>query len=289
MTLRTIASIVVSYNTAPDRLRQLIERLGTTTSVIVVDNSTQASVATQIEQIVQAAGAQYLGCNGNVGVGAAQNRGIALAKTHGASAVLLMDDDSMPDKGMVCALAAVAASPGSSSPCVVCATPLAVDVVRTDPAPDGAPFPVRDMMSSGSLIPMAVLDTVGPFDEGLFVDLIDFDWGWRAQARGVPIVKVPRARLRHRLGDRKRLPFGLSLNVPSPVRHYYQARNLILVWPRHHVPAKWKWSRTLLTPTKFAMVLVFSDRRSERILHFIRGVVDGFHGASTAVEAARTA
>ena len=68
--------------------------------LVVVDNASTADLA----EWCRAAAPQVdavLRMEHNLGIGGAQNHGIAWARTQGASHVLLMDQDSVPEPGMV--------------------------------------------------------------------------------------------------------------------------------------------------------------------------------------------
>jgi len=56
------------------------------------------------------------------------------------------------------------------------------------------------VVSSGALIPLAVLDQVGMMDESLFIDYVDSEWGLRAKSRGHLSFGICAAQMVHCLG-----------------------------------------------------------------------------------------
>jgi rhamnosyltransferase len=180
--------------------------------------------------------------NENLGIGAAQNRGVECALELGASHILLMDDDSLPAPDMVQRLLeALGANPLAA----------AVGACHVDPRreTERTPFSVVQggrllwlacsdaqqiwevdhVIASGCLIPAPVLHAVGKMREDFFIDWVDTEWCLRARDRGYRIYGVCSARLEHTLGDKVTRVLGREIPMHAPWRHYYQARNFILM------------------------------------------------------------
>ncbi len=100
--MTSVCGVIVTYE--PD-LARLAEAISRTTSqvdaLIVVDNGPER---------LELDGVEVIRPGGNVGLAAAQNLGIAWARDHSHTHVLLLDQDSWPEPGMVPAL--LAASTG---------------------------------------------------------------------------------------------------------------------------------------------------------------------------------
>jgi rhamnosyltransferase len=226
----------------------------------------------------------------NIGLGAAYNLAARWAREQGGTHLLLLDQDSVPAPGMVAAL-----MEGFKRPGPVAATgPLWRDsrtgedgffvrlarwgARKYKPAP-GEVVPVDFLISSGSLISLAALADIGPFDEGLFVEHVDTDWALRAQAKGYRLYGVANARLDHALGDAALTvsPVGLRRRfyLYKPERNYYLLRNSIALWRRRYAP--WSWvihdvRRTFLLMVFYAL---FVPPRFARLRSMFRAVRDG--------------
>src|SRR5690606_3156858 len=116
----------------------------------------------------------------NRGLAAAQNLGIAWARDHAFSHVLLLDHDSIPEAGMVEALVTAWQQLSARGEAVAAVGPLCVDQRTAAPAafvrwgwlkarpaaasPACAGGYVRTdfLIASGSLIPLSVIDRIGP-------------------------------------------------------------------------------------------------------------------------------
>lgn len=232
----SVAAVVVTYHPKPAAAEGLRAALDQCASVVVVDNaSTDAELAPLLNprlDVVRNAT--------NLGVAAAQNAGIRRAIEKGASHVLLLDQDSVPEPGMVAALLA-ACGDG-----VGIAAPVAFDPGQQKPArffvsADGKSGEARELdgpvlegllfaISSGSLVPVATLAKAGLLLEPYFIDYVDVEFGLRVRKAGLKIVAVRDARLRHRLGDyEERRFFGRLIPVThhSAKRRFTQTRNRI--------------------------------------------------------------
>ena len=94
---------------------------------------------------------------------------------------------------------------------------------------------IRYAITSGNLVRVSVFDQIGLYDEGFFVDCIDFDFCLRLRRAGYSIYRVPAAMMEHQLGDPVGLPKGVQKYYArhSPVRRYYMYRNFMYMAERY--------------------------------------------------------
>jgi rhamnosyltransferase len=137
---------------------------------------------------------------------------------------------------------------------------------------------VSHLLSSGTLVSLEAFHVIGPFDENLFIDSVDQEWGWRANSRGWLCIVDESFRLRHRMGSQGPLVMGLLFTVSSPARLYYQFRNsvrLLLYYRNPHPPLHWIFKRILMLPIKFAYYSLFSSSRLQNLKFMLEGAIDG--------------
>ena len=271
-----VIAVIVTYNSQIEKFRESLSILTNQCTVVVVDNSTNASSSEAIRSACERAGACYLSLDGNFGIARAQNVGVTWARENSAVDILLMDDDSIPSPSLVVDLINARMS-SQLQPSVVSARTVdenGEDISNRDAKNSGELTPCSELTSSGTLIPSEVFDRVGIFDERLFIDCVDFEWGWRAMALGVPLFLCNNAFILHKLGEVKR--FGLRL--PSPVRHYYQYRNVSMMLLRPMAPLNWRFWQLFKLPIKLFIILLIADRRLERIRYAALGLCDFFRG-----------
>jgi rhamnosyltransferase len=285
-----ITSVTVAFNPDAARLREQVEALrGEVDAIVIVDNGSETPVA-RIE------GARIIRLDTNAGLARGFNVGVAAAREGDAKFVLLLDDDSVPEKGMAARLVAA------------CRSDTAAAGPRIRDPRDERDYPfirlgwlgnhhqrcesndgVIDcdfLISSGSLIPLEALGAVGGFDEGLFIDSVDLEWCCRARSQGFGLIGVCGARLDHRLGDRRQSVMNaFELVVHSPERIYYMTRNRFLLYRRDYMPLKWKVKDVLRWMGKFGATILLIPPRLEYLRMTVRALRDAVGGRTGKLEA----
>lgn len=269
-----VAAVIVTYRPTMSVLGDILRSLAEQCEVIVADNAPMAEDARLVAAQVATWGGTYHSMCGNRGIGAAQNAGIALAWKAGAEAVLLLDDDSVPVLDLVQQLRECARSLGPQT--VVGATAIEPGGKEISNARHlaGLHPRCREMMSSGALIQRAIFERVGPFDEDLFIDGVDFDWGWRAQRMGIDLRLCRTAAIEHRLGEGR----IAGVRYPSPIRHYFQYRNVLRLMMRRHTPADWRITQLLKLMIKLALIALLMPQRRLRLRFALAGIRDAVRG-----------
>lgn len=287
-----VVAIVVTFH--PDSsvlLRQWAALMPQVSTVVWADNGDSA----QLQAIAACCGhpaPTVIAMGGNAGIGAAQNAGIAFARHRGASHVLLMDQDSIPQPMMVSRLlAALAEFPDAAA-----AGPRYVDERNSDCR---SPFvqisglrthrlscndasriwTVDHLIASGCLIPMWAMDSVGPMQEEFFIDFVDVEWCLRARSRGKSVLGVCAASLCHQLGERHVRALGRMRHVHSPSRLYYQVRNALWLYRMPLIAANWKIVSAWRLFLKCAFYLMYVQPRHSYLRQIIAGVADGLFDA----------
>ena len=228
----------------------------------------------------------------NIGLGAAYNLAAQWAREQGATHLLLLDQDSVPAAGMVAALMEGFKQPGP----VAAVGPLWRDsrtredgffvrlvpwgARKYEPAA-GEIVPVDFLISSGSLISLAALADIGPFDESLFIEHVDTDWTLRARAKGYQLYGVADARLDHALGEAALTasPLGLRRRffLYKPERNYYLLRNSVALWRRQYAPWRWIIHDVRRTFLLMLFYVLFVPPRFARLRSMCRAVRDGLN------------
>lgn len=267
-----VTAIVVTYNSEVSMLDAVLSALSPQCKLLIVDNSTNSNSTVEIRELAGLHGAECLSLGSNFGIAYAQNRGIEHALKNGAADVLLMDDDSVapPDlvRGLMTARAQFPMQPIVISARIV--DEQGRDMSNRQAQPEKCLTPCSELTSSGTLIPANVFERVGLFDESLFIDCVDFEWGWRALAEGIPLMLSNIDSIGHRLGEGKR--FGLR--IPSPIRHYYQYRNVTRIIFRSEAPWRWRLQQLVKLPVKLFLIALITDQPFVRLRYAAWGLCD---------------
>jgi rhamnosyltransferase len=291
-----ICAISVLYH--PDQAQLQRQQSALASSVqwcLWVDNAPASPV---LSVLASQSGATYLPLGENLGIAAAQNRGIEWARKQGASHVLLLDQDSIASAQLVQQLALLLAQVQKIHPHCVIAPRYELQRLRGISRFVGeravlSQFAVLKgrlvqcnwMIGSGMLIPLSVIDLAGPMREELFIDLVDTEWCYRARAKGAHLFGLasqqPQLLLEHALGDGITRLWCLRwrhLLRYSPTRSYYQTRNAIALLNNPYQPLSHRLSQ-LLAAAKLAIFnLLLTDQRGLRLKLLVRAVADGLRG-----------
>jgi len=294
-----VCALIVTYNPEVAMLRNAISAVGSqVAAIVVVDNGSEPRALAWLRQQEGSGRFTLLTQGRNTGVAAAQNRAIYWAREQGFDFVLIMDQDSVPAPGMVTLLRNAWLSLEADGEALAAVGPMPIDPHGGGETPffriaglraerihshdiGAEPLRVAYLISSGSLIKLDVFDRIGLMDEGLFIDGVDFDWCFRAEARGLKVFMVPMARLFHSLGTgRHRVWFFGRKEVlqHNPKRLYFMLRNSILMARRPYIPAGWKVYSLRLVLKRLVAFGLLVPPRSLNLRMMLTGIWHGIQG-----------
>lgn len=232
---------------------------------------------------------RYASMGFNQGIAAAQNVGIELARENNATHILFLDQDSLAAPDMVsCLFEAIKSLPNAA-----CVGPNYVDIRNNKSSPfirvqglkihrctceADTVIPVNFLISSGSLVPIDVLNRVGGFREELFIDYVDIEWAFRAKLKGFQSFGVCNAKMFHSLGEEPIQFMGKKIPIHSPTRQYYQIRNAIWLYKQKYIPFNWKYADGWRCMIKFIFYSIFASPRLVRTRLMILGIYHGIRG-----------
>lgn len=295
-----VAAVIVAYGADTRALVPLLRSLKDEVAhTVLVVNPAPGLCAPLVTGELGLGASNLIQLPANLGLPAAQNMGIDRARQCGADAILFLDQDSLPEAGMLATLLNELNAHRARG------EPLAgVGPVYTQP--EGAPWPgfvtvgwtgfrrrscgvnegsvLADfLISSGTLVPMDVLSQVGELDGALFIDHADTEWCLRARHQGFVLRGVCEAHMQHTLGDRRQRVWWFGprmVSLHAPFRHYYMFRNSALLYRRRYIPLHWKFWDLYRGLRLMAFVLLASSDRWLSLRMMLRGWLDGLRGRS---------
>ena len=220
----------------------------------------------------------------NIGVAAAHNVGLKDLKTAGCEYGLLLDQDSRFDDDFAFRLSSLmVASKISKRPLVAIGPRIICSFsektvkprVQREVAVYDELVCVTQIISSGMMIDLSQLAKIGFKDETLYIDGVDHEWCWRAKQYDLLVAIADKVEMVHRLGDSRSKFAGITYKVGSPVRLYYQFRNILLLARRGYVPWYWKARNVAVLPIRFFANALLQKNRTERIKFMFCGLWDG--------------
>jgi rhamnosyltransferase len=281
----SVGAVIVLFHPDWAQTRRQFEALrNQVAQIVLVDNTPDSQTpALRLPDRVS-----YLPMGENTGIAHAQNRGAHECERNGPiRLVVFFDQDSEIPNGLVAVLLQGYSELTDLGHRVAAIGPRPFDVHRQRAHVPlfsirqrvGPRFSlVSHLLSSGTLVPLEAFHEIGPFDESLFIDSVDQEWGWRANSRGWLCIVDESARLSHRMGVEGRSILGLRFTLSTPARLYYQFRNairLLLYYRDPHPPLHWVLKRLLTLPIKFLYYSVFSPPRFKNLKFMLAGAIDG--------------
>jgi rhamnosyltransferase len=274
-----VAAVIVAYHPNLALLNRVIDSTATMVAKIVVVNNDQGDWPADLKAPVFVHTPER-----NIGLAAAYNFGAEVARKEGATHLLLLDQDSVPAPRMVPQLLAQYSTNepiGGVGP--LWKDPRTGEVggfavkfgEKKIPGPEEI-LKVEFLISSGSLIGLAALSELGPFDDKLFIEHVDTDWALRAKAKGFTLYGVSGALLEHTIGDAV-LMFpgsGRRAFVYPPERTYYLVRNSIRLWLRPYATWRWRLFDVWRLCRLLLLYLVFAPDRGSRFKSILQGIRD---------------
>jgi rhamnosyltransferase len=294
-----VCAVVVVYHPDLSQLKALVSAtLAQTSHLVVIDNGSDEQTRTTLLEFAELHATFFvLRPQTNVGLGSAHNLGILFAKERGCKHVLLLDQDSTPSPDMVQRLLVGLDKARHLNGRVAAVGPRLVDsrtqhatpfvrfgffgVKRLVCSDNGAPLQADFLISSGTLIPLDSVNSVGLLDETLFIDNVDMEWCFRARDLGFPVFGVCDATMQHKVGDQLLRLGRYTVHIHAPVRQYYIARNRILLYRRSYTPWGWIIQDALRMVCKLVIFSTLIPAKRKNLSMMLLGARDGIRGLAT--------
>jgi rhamnosyltransferase len=139
---------------------------------------------------------------------------------------------------------------------------------------------VNHLITSGSLLNLKLMPTIGGFEENLFIDEVDFEYCLRSIVKGFKILEFTNIFLTHNLGQTYRHRSLKTAQITprvlhSPVRIYYMTRNFLYVHSRYleTFPDEINIRRKVLF-NRFKNNILYNKQRFKVIKYILKGFGD---------------
>jgi rhamnosyltransferase len=281
-----VCAVVVTFQPPPSLLDNMRELAAEASEIVIVDNSSDPRSADLLRLIERQFGARLLLNGRNLGIAAALNLGIRHAIAKGYAWVATFDQDSTITAGFFDAMLAAHQASAIRELVPLVAPVLCVSNEDYQARRNRQAGPLssltRTAMSSGSLIKTDIFQKVGFYDEGFFMDYVDYDFCLRLWQQGWKLIRARQAFLLHRLGLARTHRFlGMKITIKShtPWRRYHIMRNRVIVFRRFAFSSPlwclYDFSWIFLELTK---ILLFEPEKLTNLRLVLKGIADGLAG-----------
>jgi rhamnosyltransferase len=284
---KDVCAIAVTYHPDPEfpaRLGRILPQVG---ALVIVDNGSDDAAVRMLRELAMNPSITLVLNLDNLGIARALNIGVERAVTLGFAWVLLLDQDSCVDDGMVQDLIAVrAAFPDRDQLAVIGSGFRDVNIGSRDASHEARADPweqVELVITSGSLIPLAAHAAIGPFREEFFIDYVDMDYCFRARAKGYRVIKTRKSIMSHAIGaytQHSWLWMNKSTTNHSPDRRYYIARNdtVMLREYGNYILGLWALKSFSRCCRLCKRIVLYEQMKTSKIIAVVEGWWDGIRG-----------
>lgn len=212
----------------------------------------------------------------NLGIAAALNQIMLSGKKLGYRWVLTLDQDSVAPNNIIDSNWKLMQE--SKDVAIISAVIMDRNVQHKKAKRDNSkPYSeVENCITSSSLTSVEIWESIGKFDEYMFIDEVDIEYCLRARKKGFRILRNNDVILSHAIGNIKEVNFfgkWITIRNHSAFRKYYQIRNLFYMSKKIYnriLPSVW-----LRTATAYFKVIFFEKDRKKKLKEMNRGLVDG--------------
>ena len=281
-----ICSIIVTFKSTHKSLSNIIKKhQDNFHQVIIVNNSPEINLSQfQSKQVM------LINNPNNTGLAAALNKGILEAKKLEFKMVALFDQDTELPLNFTQKMLHYMNNYSDDKPVAVFSPVFYNHVInepsrhinfksfrlirRTVSKTEDYAHP-HYVITSGSMIPIKVLDEVGLMREELFIDFLDIEWCIRARKQGFEIVAFNKVMINHYLGDYAVHFMGHRYAIHSPLRIYYYFRNAMYLYRLRGIDWNWKFVDAARNPFRFLFYMLFVKNRPTYFKYIIKGYYHG--------------
>ena len=256
--------------------------------VFIIDNTPDLEPPLGIKLLTEIFNLSILRMKKNMGIAYALNEGLKYARDHGYLWVGTFDQDStIPKYYLKDIFASLSKIPRNDKVAIL--SPiylLPTGMKKSFSSQNDRIKPIREVpltMTSGNLLNVSIAESIGGFDEDLFIDYVDFDICLRIRLHGYKIIENFNVVLIHELGINffQKKILGIKVGIPnySSIRIYYSTRNRLVLYLRY-----WRFfpgfvfNDLLKLPILVAKIILFESDKRSKLRAFIIGFKDGILG-----------
>lgn len=265
--MKELVAVVVLYNFNEKVIENIMSYNKYCKIVYAIDNSeTKSKYEHELRKIDNL---EYIRLGENYGIAKALNEGIKLAQKVNTKWVLTMDQDSYINNDIIKVYEEELKKLNAEDIAILS------PVYNIDRKKLEVYKGIKEKeysMQSANLINIDVYNKIGDFKEDFFIDVVDYEYCLRARKNGYKIIQCGEAILEHSPAiTKEKKIFGkkIQFGYCSPIRIYYQARNLL--W----TAKKYKSIKMLeILIVKLLKILLLFDNKKKFLKYYAKGIKD---------------
>lgn len=275
-----ICCLVITYNSS-DLLNLINNIKEQVDKIIIIDNNSDFETQKDLIKLSKEYNIRLIFSKENIGIAGALNRGITEARKFEYEWVITFDQDSIPFINIVELISEV----------------YNLYTNKNDIGAIGVNFPMVNeqsyfnfsktkryrkkdyLITSGCLLSLNTLFSIGGFREDLFIDNVDLEYSLRLRKNNKVSLITQEWGMFHKVGDPKRKKIGpiyVSTSNHNWKRRYYMARNHVILCKEYflYFPYFILKLNFFFFLSLFQILFLECDRRN-KIRNSFQGIVDG--------------
>lgn len=262
-TKENTAIVIVTYN--PDS--KLIEALNIhkkiVDTIIIIDNNS-SNKSSWIKKIPEQT--ILIQSEKNQGIAWGLNEGICIAIKFNKDFVLTFDQDSIPVENILQLY-----SPFVQSNIGLIGTSFSTHSINVKNIQIKETLTV---ITSGCLHNLKAYASVGPYNNELFIDSVDFDYAIRTKMHGYKVLRSINPLIAHRLGY-PISKWGIQSSNHSPLRRYYMSRNHVYLCRKYMSVVPMFILKKNYTFLKEFIKIFIEPNKKQKLISIFHGIQDG--------------
>lgn len=272
---RKYCCCIVLYNPDIQRINENIKAIKCQVEKVFLINNGSDNIKDIIYLIADYDNVEMIDLKTNKGIATALNTGCKIANTQGFSWILTLDQDSVCKEKLISHYVEhIRNDDVGQMTCII------EDRNRENNLEHAIleNTYVDWCITSGSFINLSAWERIGGFDDNMFIDGVDRDFGLILKEHGYKTLKIGYVGLLHEVGKISSCInlFGTTHPIynHSSIRKYYICRNNIYLARKHKELSIVK--ELLKTIARIVLVFFFEKDRIEKLKKSIVGIRDGF-------------
>ena len=136
---------------------------------------------------------------------------------------------------------------------------------------------ITETMSSGTMIKLNSIPTIGYMNDDLFLDWVDFEWCWRVRKYKKYILGLPSIFALHNLGSSTVKFFNKTYHIHNLLRYCYIVRNgIALSLYSQALPFFWRINVFFNTIRYFFGAIILNKFNPKEIFFLFSSLISGF-------------
>lgn len=266
-----IAGVVILYHPTKEDINSIGSYISELDKLYVIDNTEDENNKNKLPRNKKI---DYIFLGENVGVAKALNIAVERALKDNYEWLLTMDQDTIFPAKVLKEIKKIALSLENDKIGII--TPWHKTKLKIKKPNKRIDYPL-EVMTSGNLVNLKVNKKVGGYQDDLFIDGIDIEYGLKLNANDYKIMRINDLEILHNLGEiqyKKFLGKEFLCTNHNHIRRYYMMRNY------HYIHDKYKnqfpeYCKILVKQkSNIVAVMLFEKNKIKKVKGYIRGYLD---------------